>query len=102
VAVEFLTDAQAAAYGRFDGVPSQADLERFFLLDDADKALIADRRGDHSRLGFVLQATTARYLGLFLEDPLDVPPEPHRPPPAAAPGPRGGAARRPRRAPTRR
>ena len=38
VAVEFLTDAQVAAYGRFDGVPSRADLERFFLLDDADKA----------------------------------------------------------------
>jgi hypothetical protein len=29
VAVEFLTDAQVAAYGRFDGVPSRADLERF-------------------------------------------------------------------------
>ena len=45
VAVDFLTGAQAAAYGRFDGGPSQADLERFFLLDDADKALIPDRRG---------------------------------------------------------
>ena len=32
-----LTDAKVAAYGRFDGVPSRADLERFFLLDDADK-----------------------------------------------------------------
>jgi TnpA family transposase len=73
VAVEFLTDAQVAAYGRFDGVPSRADLERFFLLDDADKALIGDRRGDHSRLGFMLQATTVRYLGVFLENPLDVP-----------------------------
>jgi Domain of unknown function (DUF4158) len=72
VAVEFLTDAQAA-YGRFDGVPPRADLERFFLLDDADKTLIGDRRGDHNRLGFMLQATTVRYLGVFLEDPLDVP-----------------------------
>jgi hypothetical protein len=73
VAVEFLTDSQAAAYGRFSGVPSQADLERSFQLDDADKALIRDRRGDHNRLGFVLQATTVRYLNLFLEHPLDVP-----------------------------
>jgi hypothetical protein len=29
--MEFLTDAQVARYGRFDGVPSRADLERFFV-----------------------------------------------------------------------
>src|SRR5664280_2541869 len=29
--MEFLTDAQVAAYGRFDGVPSRAELERFFF-----------------------------------------------------------------------
>jgi Domain of unknown function (DUF4158) len=68
----FLTDAQVAACGRFDGVPSRADLERFFL-DDADKELIGDRRGDHNRLGVMLQVMTVRYLGVFLEDPLDVP-----------------------------
>jgi TnpA family transposase len=71
--MEFLTDAQVAGYGRFDGVPSRADLERFFFLDDADKDLLGDRRGDHNRLGLMLQATTARYVGRFLEDPLDVP-----------------------------
>jgi len=71
--LDFLTDGQVAAYGRFDGVPSWADLERFFILDDADRDLIGDRRGDHNRLGFVLQATTARYVGVFGEDPVDVP-----------------------------
>ena len=71
--LDFLTDGQVAAYGRFDGVPSWADLQRFFILDAADRDLIGDRRGDHNRLGFVLQATTVRYVGVFLEDPVDVP-----------------------------
>jgi hypothetical protein len=71
--LDFLTEAQVAGYGRFDGVPSRADLERFFVLDDADRALIGKRRGDHNRLGFSLLTTTVRYLGVFLEDPLVVP-----------------------------
>lgn len=37
------------------------------------RPLIGDRRGDQSRLGFVPHATTVRYLGVFLEDSLDVP-----------------------------
>ena len=40
VPVEFLTDAQAAAYGCYARPPSVAELDRCFLLDD--KAVGAD------------------------------------------------------------
>lgn len=71
--VEFLTDEQAAAYGRFVVVPTQVELERYCFLDDADLALIAEHRGGHSKLGFGLQLVTVRSVGRFLTDPLDVP-----------------------------
>jgi uncharacterized protein DUF4158 len=58
VPVEFLTDQEAATFGRYGASLSAADLERFFFLDDADRELLGDRRGDHNRLGFVLQLTT--------------------------------------------
>lgn len=50
---------------------SQADLERFFYLDDVDRALVAGLRGDHNRLGFSVQLATARFVGRFLADPLE-------------------------------
>nr|WSU78882.1 DUF4158 domain-containing protein [Streptomyces anulatus] len=71
--MEFLTDEQAASYGAFKEIPTRPELERFFFLDDADRDLIALRRADSHRLGLALQICTVRYVGRFLEDPLDVP-----------------------------
>ena len=71
--VEFLSDEQVGAYGRFTGELPAAEVECFFYLDDADRNLIARRRSDHHRLGFAVQLGTVRAVGRFLEDPLDVP-----------------------------
>ncbi|GGK52169.1 DUF4158 domain-containing protein [Streptomyces flaveus] len=37
--VEFLTDDQAEAYGKFVEEPTRPELERFFFLDDVDRDL---------------------------------------------------------------
>ena len=53
--VEFLTDDEAAAYGRFAESPSQSDLERVFFLDDKDMDLVSQHRGDDMKVGIALQ-----------------------------------------------
>lgn len=75
MAGEFLSEEQTASYGRFVGPLGREELERFFFLDDADRAVVARRRGDRNRLGFGVQLGTVRALGTFLADPLDVPVE---------------------------
>jgi len=55
--LEFLTGAQVAGYGRFDGVPSRADLERFGVLDGVDRQVII-------AAGFGLLLTSGVYWSL--------------------------------------
>ncbi|WP_433211238.1 DUF4158 domain-containing protein [Microtetraspora malaysiensis] len=71
--VEFLSDEQVGAYGAFASAPSRADLERYFFLDDADRALVEAKRRPHNRLGYALQLTVVRYLGVFPDDVTEVP-----------------------------
>ena len=61
--VEFLIAEQEARSGRFTDEPSEAELAQYFYLDAKDWDLLFGRRGDHNRLGLVVQLTSVRYLG---------------------------------------
>lgn len=71
--VDFLNEEQKSGYGQFSEEPNEAQLARYFLLDEADTAFISERRGEQNRLGFALQITVARFLGTFLPDLTVVP-----------------------------
>lgn len=73
VSLEFLSGEQVEAFGRFTGVPSRSELDRFCVLSDTDVERARQRRRPQNRLGFAVQLVTVRMLGRFLPDPLEVP-----------------------------
>ncbi|GHE69898.1 hypothetical protein GCM10017771_93730 [Streptomyces capitiformicae] len=68
MAVEFLSDQQAAQYAAFNGAPSHGEPERYFFLDDSDLEKAQAKRHSHNRLGFAVQLMSVRYLGRFMPD----------------------------------
>ncbi len=68
MAIDFLTDEQKAQYGKIHEVPNEAQLARYFHLDESDKEFISARRGEHNRLGIALQLTSLRFLGTFTKN----------------------------------
>ena len=71
--VNFLTEEQAAQYGRYAGDPSPAQLAQYFYLDDTDRQFLRPLRGDRQQLGWAVQLGTLRFLDTFVEDWTTIP-----------------------------
>lgn len=72
--VDFLNDDQVASYGSYIGEVEEADLQRYFFLDDKDRQHVERRRRPANRLGYAVQLCSLRALGRFLPNARDVPP----------------------------
>lgn len=73
MSADFLTDSQVQNYGRYAAEPNDVQLARYFHLDERDRDFVNQRRGRHNRLGIALQLTTARFLGTFINDAMQIP-----------------------------
>jgi hypothetical protein len=64
MAIEFLAVEQRRPHGCFNGEPTADQLARYFHLDDFDRPIIEEHRGDRNRLGFA--CARRDFLALFL------------------------------------
>ena len=71
--VRFLSPSHYQAYGQYNGSPSEAQLTRYFYLDDFDQSQIQQRRRSINRIGFALQLVSVRFLGTYLQDLMTIP-----------------------------
>lgn len=69
----YLSPTHYEVYGQYNGSPSDAQLSRYFYLDDFDHEQIGTRRQSIGRLGFALQLTSVRFLGTYPQNLMTIP-----------------------------